>query len=86
VLVRKKILDIEVVYEQWGGITVEAWEKIEPIAKAWMEEGETNVMHSFEYLYNEVKKKIPQYVVFKEWIANQHTNRYTPLLLTPLFH
>jgi len=38
--------------------------------KAWREEGETNVYASFEYLYHEVREKIPEYVVFREWIAD----------------
>jgi hypothetical protein len=57
-LVRRKIVDIDLIYEHVGGIaTIGTWERVEPIVKGWRERVKSPTMwDSFEYLYNKLKK------------------------------
>ena len=57
-LVRKKIVDIDLVYEHIGGLrTIRTWERLESLLKAFREISDRPTdWVSFEFLYNELKK------------------------------
>jgi hypothetical protein len=57
-LVRRKIVDVDLVYEHIGGLaTIQTWEKVGPLLKESRERSKRPIQFdSFEYLYNELKK------------------------------
>lgn len=57
-LVRRKIVDIDLVYEHIGGLeTIRTWERVEHLVKGFRERYNRPILWgSFEYLYNELKK------------------------------
>lgn len=58
ILVSKKLVDADIVYNFWGDIIQSSWEKIKPlIADMRKDSGDLNVFVFWEYLYNEMKKR-----------------------------
>ena len=58
ILVHRKLVKAEVVYDFWGGVIQSSWERIQPIvADMRKETGDSNMFQFWEYLYNEMKKK-----------------------------
>ena len=58
ILVSKKLVEADIVYNFWGDIIQSSWEKIKPlIADMRKDSGDLNVFAFWEYLYNEMKKR-----------------------------
>jgi hypothetical protein len=58
ILVSKKLVDADIVYNFWGDIIQSSWEKIKPlIADMRKDSGGLNMFVFWEYLYDEMKKR-----------------------------
>ena len=58
ILVSKKLVEVDIVYNFWGDIIQSSWEKIKPlIADMRKDSGAHNMFVFWEYLYNEMKKR-----------------------------
>jgi hypothetical protein len=58
ILVYKKLVKPDIVYNFWGDIIQSSWEKIKPlIANMRKDSGDLNMFVFWEYLYNEMKKR-----------------------------
>jgi hypothetical protein len=58
ILVSKKLVEADIVYNFWGDIIQSSWEKIKPlIADMRKDSGDLNMFVFWEYLYNEMKKR-----------------------------
>jgi hypothetical protein len=66
ILVKNQVISMDLIYEQWSGGVIETWEKYKPIILEWRAAGETNLGDSFEYLYYESKKRLPEYTLFEK--------------------
>jgi hypothetical protein len=75
VLVRKGLIDMEIIAEQWAGGVIEAWVRLQPIILEWRNLGEDYFVNSFEYLYEESKKILPNYVLWREHPHLQENSR-----------
>jgi hypothetical protein len=69
-LIKKEFIPMDFIYEQWSGGVIESWEKLHPLILVWRAAGETNLGDSFEYLYHETKKRMPNYTLFDKQIEN----------------
>jgi hypothetical protein len=58
-LLRRKLIDIDLVYDLTGGMPMIAWEKLKPINDE-VRKNRGLESDSFDYLYNEMKKKETQ--------------------------
>jgi hypothetical protein len=57
ILVYRKLVRTDVIYDFWGDIIQSSWEKIRPlIADMRKDSGDINMFRFWEYLYNEMKK------------------------------
>jgi hypothetical protein len=58
ILVSKKLVDADIVYNFWGDIIQSSWEKIKPlIADMRKDSGDRNTFVFWEHLYDEMKKR-----------------------------
>jgi hypothetical protein len=58
ILVSKKLVEADIVYNFWGDIIQSSWEKIKPlIADMRKDSGDLNMFAFWEYLYDEMKKR-----------------------------
>jgi len=58
ILVSKKLVEADIVYNFWGDIIQSSWEKIKPlIADMRKDSGDLNMFVFWEYLYDEMKKR-----------------------------
>ena len=58
ILVYRKLVEADIVYDFWGDIIQSTWENIQPlIADMRKDSGDTNMFRFWEYLYNEMKKR-----------------------------
>ena len=58
VLVYRKLVRKDVVYDFWGDLILSSWEKIKPlIADMRKDSGDANMFRFWEYLYNEMKER-----------------------------
>ena len=58
ILVYRKLVKAEIVYDFWGGIIQSSWEKIQPLVEDMRKDsGDSNMFRFWEYLYNEMKKR-----------------------------
>ena len=58
ILVSKKLVEADIVYNFWGDIIQSSWEKIKPlIADMRKDSGDLNMFMFWEYLYDEMKKR-----------------------------
>lgn len=58
ILVSKKLVEADIVYNFWGDIIQSSWEKIKPlIADMRKDSGDLKMFVFWEYLYNEMKKR-----------------------------
>jgi len=61
ILVNKKLVDAEIVYDFWGDVIISTWEQIKPIIADMRKDSGTRNMYLFwEKLYNEMKKREQQ--------------------------
>jgi len=61
ILVKKKLVDAEIVHSFWGAIIISSWEQIKPMITDMRTDSDDPNMYIFwEYLYNEMKKKEQQ--------------------------
>ena len=61
ILVNKKLVDAEIVYNFWGDIIISSWEQIKPIIADMRTDSDNLNMYVFwEHLYNEMKKREQQ--------------------------
>jgi hypothetical protein len=58
-LLQRKIIDIDFFYDIWTSTSIKVnWEKVKPVVLGLREQfKDPRVFSSFEYLYNEVKKR-----------------------------
>jgi hypothetical protein len=58
ILVYRKLVEADIVYDFWGDIIQSSWEKIKPlIVDMRKDSGDPNVFKFWEYLYDEMKKR-----------------------------
>ena len=58
ILVSKKLVEADIVYNFWGDIIQSSWEKIKPLVTDMRKDsGDLNMFVFWEYLYNEMKKR-----------------------------
>jgi len=58
ILVYRKLVEADIVYDFWGDIIQSSWEKIKPmIADMRKDSGDLNMFGFWEYLYGEMKKR-----------------------------
>ena len=58
ILVSKKLVDADIVYNFWGDIIQSTWEKIKPlVADMRKDPGDPNTFVFWENLYDEMKKR-----------------------------
>jgi hypothetical protein len=58
ILVSKKLVEADIVYNFWGDIIQSSWEKIKPlIADMRKDSGDLNMFVFWEYLHDEMKKR-----------------------------
>jgi hypothetical protein len=58
ILVSKKLVEADIVYNFWGDIIQSSWEKIKPlVADMRKDSGDLNMFVFWEYLYDEMKKR-----------------------------
>ena len=57
ILVYRKLVEADIVYDFWGDIIQSSWEKIQPLVVDMRKDiGDPNMFRFWEYLYNEMKK------------------------------
>jgi len=62
ILVNKKLVKADIVYNFWGDIIQSSWEKVKPlIADMRKDSGDLNMFVFWEYLYDEMKKRKQSY-------------------------
>ena len=57
ILVRRKLVDIDLVYDFWSGDIATLWEKLKPIVEGEKRKWKYPLLLNSEYLYNEIKKR-----------------------------
>ena len=57
VLVKRGLVDADLVYECWTGDIARVWEKVEPIVEGIRKDVGYPFLENAEYLYNEMKKR-----------------------------
>jgi len=58
ILVYRKLVETDIVYDFWGDIIQSSWEKTEPLVAGMRKDsGDLNMFRFWEYLYNEMKKR-----------------------------
>jgi hypothetical protein len=57
ILVKRKLVDIDLVFDFWGGDVPEVWEKIKPVVEGTRKKSGHSILVNAEYLYNEIKKR-----------------------------
>ena len=61
ILVYRKLVEADIVYDFWGDIIQSSWEKIQPLVVDMRKDiGDPNMFRFWEYLYNEMKKREQQ--------------------------
>jgi len=61
ILVYRKLVEADIVYDFWGEIIQSSWEKIQPLVADMRKDlGDSNMFRFWEYLYNEMKKREQQ--------------------------
>ena len=58
VLVRRRLIDVDIVYDFWGDIIISTWEQFQPIVYGMRKDDEDpSILMFWESLYNELKLK-----------------------------
>jgi hypothetical protein len=58
ILVYRKLVKADIVYDFWSEIIQSSWEKIQPLVADMRKDiGDSNMFRFWEYLYNEMKKR-----------------------------
>jgi hypothetical protein len=58
ILVYRKLVKADIVYDFWGDIIQSSWEKIQPLVVDMRKDiGDPNMFRFWEYLYNEMKRR-----------------------------
>ena len=58
VLVYRKLVEADIVYDFWGDIIQSSWEKIQPLVTDMRKDnGDPNMFRYWEHLYNEMQKR-----------------------------
>ena len=58
ILVYRKLVETDIVYDFWGDIIQSSWEKTEPLVAGMQKDsGDLNMFRFWEYLYHEMKKR-----------------------------
>jgi len=58
ILVYRKLVQADIVYDLWGDIIRSSWEKIQPlVADMRQDTGDSNTFRFWEYLYDKMKKR-----------------------------
>jgi hypothetical protein len=58
VLLKRKLVDVDIVRDYWGESVVYSWKRVEPLIKGWRKQfNMPRAWEPFEYLYNEFKKE-----------------------------
>ncbi len=58
ILVYRKLVEADIVYDLWGDIIRSSWEKIQPLVVDMRKDmGDPNMFRFWEYLYTEMKKR-----------------------------
>ena len=61
ILVYRKLVEADIVYDFWGDIIQSSWEKIQPlVADMRKDAGDINMFRFWEYLYGEMNKREKQ--------------------------
>jgi len=58
ILVYRKLVKVDIVYDFWGDIIQSSWEKIQPLVTDMRKDSsDANMFRFWEYLYNEMQKR-----------------------------
>jgi len=57
ILAKRKLVDIDLVFDFWRGDIPEIWEKIKPVIEGTRKKSSQSILVNTEYLYNEMKKR-----------------------------
>lgn len=57
ILARRRLVDVDLIFEFWSGDIPDLWEKIKPLVEGMREKSNYPILVNAEYLYNEMKKR-----------------------------
>jgi hypothetical protein len=57
ILAKRKLVDIDFVFDFWSGDIPDLWEKIKPLVEGARKKSNSPILVNAEYLYNEMKKR-----------------------------
>jgi hypothetical protein len=58
ILVHRRLMDVDVIYDFWGDIIISTWEQFQPIINEMRRnDGDPSVFKFWEHLYNELKTR-----------------------------
>jgi hypothetical protein len=57
ILARRRLVDVDLIFEFWSGDIPDLWEKIKPLVEGMRKKSNYPILVNAEYLYNEVKKR-----------------------------
>jgi len=61
VLLKRKLIDVDIVRDYWGESVIYTWKRVEPLIKGWRKQfNMPKAWEPFEYLVNEMKKREQQ--------------------------
>jgi len=57
ILAKRRLVDIDPVFDFWSGDIPDLWEKIKPLVEGMRKKSNSPILVNAEYLYNEMKKR-----------------------------
>jgi hypothetical protein len=57
ILARRRLVDVDLIFEFWSGDIPDLWEKIKPLVEGMRKKSNYPILVNAEYLYNEMKKR-----------------------------
>jgi hypothetical protein len=57
ILARRRLVDVDLIFEFWSGDIPDLWEKIKPLVEGMRKKSNYPILVNAEYLYNELKKR-----------------------------
>ena len=68
ILARRRLVDVDLIFEFWSGDIPDLWEKIKPLVEGMRKKSNYPILVNAEYLYNEMQKRENQ--VQQEGVKN----------------
>jgi hypothetical protein len=57
ILARRRLVDVDLIFEFWSGDIPDLWEKIKPLVEGMRKKSNYPILVNAEYLYNEMQKR-----------------------------